>query len=105
MSDQWAIVELMGHVRTAGRISEEQRFGGTMGRLDIPTGDASGEYVTTYFHASSVYRITFASESAARAVAKQNEPEPVKGWEMPQLLGKPRETISMLDDDDEDRPY
>lgn len=32
----WAIVELMGHVRLAGRLSEEEKFGAKMGRLDIP---------------------------------------------------------------------
>lgn len=39
MNDQtetWAIVELMGHVRLAGRLSEEEKFGSKLGRLDIP---------------------------------------------------------------------
>ena len=36
----WAIVELMGHVRLAGRLSEEEKFGAKMGRLDIPAGQA-----------------------------------------------------------------
>lgn len=39
MTDSWAIVELMGHVRLAGRLTEEERFGSKMGRLDIPTGE------------------------------------------------------------------
>src|SRR5687768_8629685 len=34
--DAWAIVELMGHVRLAGRLTEEEKFGTKMGRLDIP---------------------------------------------------------------------
>ena len=36
MSETWAIVELMGHVKLAGKLSEEERFGVKMGRLDIP---------------------------------------------------------------------
>lgn len=36
--DAWAIVELMGHVRIAGRLTEEEKFGSKMGRLDIPSG-------------------------------------------------------------------
>jgi hypothetical protein len=35
--DVWAIVELMGHVRLAGRLTEEEKFGVKMGRLDIPS--------------------------------------------------------------------
>lgn len=34
--ESWAIVELLGHVRMAGRLTEEERFGGKMGRLDVP---------------------------------------------------------------------
>lgn len=34
--ESWAILELMGHVRLVGRISEEERFGTKMGRIDIP---------------------------------------------------------------------
>jgi hypothetical protein len=35
--DSWAILELMGHVRMAGRVTEEERFGAKMGRIDVPT--------------------------------------------------------------------
>ena len=44
----WAICELLGHVRMAGRVSEEQRFGATVGRLDVPTDDG---FHTIYFGA------------------------------------------------------
>lgn len=104
MSEQWAVVELMGHVRTAGRISEEERFGGTMGRLDIPIGDSESEYVTTYFHSSSVYRVTFTSEAAARAVASQNMPAPVHSWEMP-ILRNPESLTDKTIDPQHDRDF
>lgn len=50
----WAIVELMGHVRLAGRLTEEEKFGTKMGRLDIPAevtcptcgGSGNGEIST-----------------------------------------------------------
>lgn len=35
--DTFAIVEMMGHVRMAGRLTEEQRFGSVIGRCDVPT--------------------------------------------------------------------
>lgn len=34
--ETWAVVELMGHVKLAGKLTEEERFGAKMGRLDIP---------------------------------------------------------------------
>lgn len=79
---EWAIVELMGHVRIAGRVSEERLFGAALGRIDIPTDDAGG-FVTQYFGGGSVYRITPVSEELARSVARANRPEPVRRWELP----------------------
>ncbi|MBW3638157.1 MAG: hypothetical protein KY445_17060, partial [Armatimonadetes bacterium] len=64
---QWAIVELMGHTKMAGRVSEETKFGTVMGRIDIPKGDA---FVTTYFSGGSVYRVTPCDEKSARDVAE-----------------------------------
>lgn len=102
--ESWAVLELMGHVRTAGRITEEQRFGATLGRCDVPQAD--GSFVTIYFGGSSVYRLTPCSEEAARAVALRNKPEPVHAWELPQpKLEAPRSSRDAAGnfDPDEDR--
>jgi len=66
----WAVVELMGHARLAGRLTEEEKFGAKLGRLDIPKGDG---FFTQYFGGGSVYRITLVDEAAARAVAMHNQ--------------------------------
>lgn len=72
---QWAIVELMGHVRMAGRVSEEQRFGVTLGRMDVPdvAAGAAPDAVarTQLFSGSSIYRVTYCTEDAARAVVAE----------------------------------
>lgn len=79
----WAIVELMGHVKIAGKLTEEEKFGAKMGRLDIPNGEG---FVTQYFGGGSVYRITFVTEEVARIVSQRNKPEPVRSWELPKQL-------------------
>lgn len=78
----WAILELMGHVRVAGKISQVAQYGSPMGRIDIPSGDG---FVTQFFGGSSVYRITPCTEEIARGVAKHNKPEPVHSFELPRL--------------------
>jgi hypothetical protein len=85
----WAIVELMGHVRLAGKLTEEEKFGGKLGRLDIPHGDG---YVTQYFGAASVYRITLVSEEVARDVCKKTSPAPVSVWDYPKALVPAKDT-------------
>ncbi len=78
--EQWAIVELMGHVRLGGFVTEEEQFGVKMGRIDIH--GPNGAIATQYFGGTSVYRITPTTEEIANAVAR-NTPAPVQAWELP----------------------
>lgn len=65
-NDSWAIVELMGHVSMAGRVTKPGEYGG-LWQIDIPEGDA---YRTEFFGGQSVYRIRMVSEEIARAYAR-----------------------------------
>lgn len=92
----WAIVELMGHVRLAGRLTEEEKFGAKMGRLDIPQGDG---WVTQYFGGGSVYRLTIVSEAVARDVSKRSYAPPVQPWDYPKQLTASAAVADAEDDD------
>ena len=95
MENNWAVLELTGHVRLAGRVTEEEKFGVKLGRIDIPTVD--GGFVTQYFSGPSIYRMTPVGEEAARAVAKSCQPQPVHSWELPKQL--PEAAIQKVRDD------
>lgn len=102
---QWAILELMGHVRLAGIVTEEERFGIKMGRIDIPNQDG---FTTQYFGGSSVYRLTPTTEEIARGVATRNQPTPVHRWELP-AASIPTNEVQQFGtdydrDDDDDLP-
>jgi hypothetical protein len=100
--DQWAIVELMGHVRLAGRLTEESHFGSALGRIDIPKDHdlAAGEdaFITQFFGGASVYRITPVSEEAARQVARMARPAPI--YRLALTAAPPRPSYEYGDDDD-----
>ena len=64
---EWAIVSLMGHCTFAGKVTEETKFGTTLGRCDIPQSD--GSFVTRYFPGSSLYSLVVCTEAAAKARA------------------------------------
>ena len=83
MADVWAIVELMGHVRLAGKLTEEEKFGSKLGRLDIPDGAG---YITQFFGGGSVYRITVVTEAVARETSKRTTPAPVSPWNYPKQI-------------------
>ena len=67
--EAWAIVELMGHVSMAGRVTKPGEYGG-LWQIDIPTGDS---FRTEFFGSQSVYRIRMVSEEIARAYAPRHE--------------------------------
>jgi hypothetical protein len=95
----WAVVELMGHLRRAGRISEVEQFGTKLLRLDVPVGPE--EFVTEFYGGASIYRLRPAAEDVVRAVAEQiGDPRPV----MPVSYRLPPPAApsdSHLDEDDE----
>lgn len=79
---EWSILELMGHRRLAGFVREVDLAGASFIRIDVP-GDGAGVVLTQLYGASSVYCLTPTTEEIARAVARQNQPEPVQRWELP----------------------
>jgi hypothetical protein len=77
----WAILELMGHRRLAGHLSEVSIAGGSFVRIDVPVDLAKN--VTQFYSPSAVYCITPTTEETARAVARGAQPAPVQRWELP----------------------
>lgn len=93
---QWAILELLGHVKVAGLVTEESHFGTALGRIDIPADD--GTMTTQYFGGASIYRLTPTTEEIARSVAVRNQPTPAHPWELRQLAAP-----AVEDEEDEGR--
>jgi hypothetical protein len=80
--DSWAILELFGHRKLAGRVTEATLAGGSFLRIDVPGLD--GETAATQFYGpSAIYAITPCEESVARRFAQDHQPAPVVRWELP----------------------
>ena len=78
----WAVVELMGHVKTAGQVSEETHFGTVLGRLDVPeVGDKPAS--TFFFGGTSIFRVTPCTEEVARLVLQQSFQAPIVAYQLP----------------------
>lgn len=80
----FAILELMGHRRLAGKVSEAEIGGGAFLRIDMPMKDGSNS--TQFYSPGSIYCITPTTEEIAREVALASQPEPVNKWEFKQLV-------------------
>jgi hypothetical protein len=98
--DEWAILELMGHRRLAGKVTDAVIGGGAFLRIDVPTENDG--YSTQYYSPGSIYCITPTSEQIARIVAKQSQSTPVYRWELSQLTeGLKADYDPALDENDE----
>ncbi len=62
----WAIVELMGHRQTAGRVAEVEYAGARMLRVDSPKPDSAEMIVTQFYGGSAIYCLTPCEEDTAR---------------------------------------
>lgn len=65
MPPRWAVLELLGHRRLVGRVSEVELFGRRMGLVEVPTRD--GGFARQHFGGASVYALTETTEEKVRA--------------------------------------
>lgn len=81
---QWAIVEMFGHQRVAGLVSEVTFGGCNFVRVDVPqVGSEPG--FTKMLGQGAIYCINFVSEEIARANAAYNRSVPVQSYELPMI--------------------
>ncbi len=89
---EWALVELMGHQRIVGYVTEQTIGGAAMLRVDVPDKDGVTKF-TRFYGASAIYAINPIGKAEAIALAQGVDAEPIKAWQLP--APKP------IEDDDE----
>lgn len=88
--EMWAVVEIMGHKRIAGKVSEEVKFGVPMMRVDVPETKTHKSFVR-YFGGGSIHSFTPMDEDSVRRAAEwlDESPSVLPGViESPMLAGK-----------------
>ena len=74
----FAVIEMMGHRKIVGLVTESDISGGQLLRVDVLNADGEPER-TEYIGVGSIYCLTIVSEEAAKAVAARNAPRPAWG--------------------------
>lgn len=80
--DQWCVVEIMGHKKYAGRVTEQELGGTSFVRIDVPEVEGHPAF-TKLFGAASIYCITPTTEDIAKAVASEYRESPVFLYDLP----------------------
>jgi hypothetical protein len=97
-TDQWAICELFGHSRIAGRISEQVFGGAALVRVDVPeltyTEQRYGQPERTVtipahtrsFGGAAIYSINWTDEAGAKIAAQSIKHRPIQPYGLEDTL-------------------
>lgn len=100
--EAFGLVELFGHQRVVGKISEQSIGGCNFVRVDIPQKD--GTFYTRFFGNGAIYAINITTEEVAMQLAARMDQEPAFAWQLPknpQLADATRASTSPSYEDDE----
>ncbi len=110
--EAWAIIELFGHNRMAGKVTEQTIGGASFVRVDVPDTAQSPSF-TRMLNPSSIYAINPVTEEVARGYAERLDTKPIESWDARAVIKKIDEmkklaTANTRDDgteNDDDQPY
>ena len=97
----WGLVEVMGHSRYAGKISEQSIGGCNFVRVDIPAFEDQPGF-TKLLGQSSIFAITPTTEQIARGMAQQFRSTPISVYDLPESFRQTQLPYIACDDDSED---
>lgn len=83
---QWAIIEIMGHQRYAGFVTEQSIGGASFVRVDVPENGAENPAFTKLFGAGSIYAITPVAEHVARLASQKLNQVPITLYDLPESI-------------------
>lgn len=85
--EEWCIVELFGHQKIAGLVSEQNLGGQNFIRIDVPATEFEKEF-TKLFHSNAIYAITPTTEIMAKACAIEIGKKPINLYVDNELMEK-----------------
>lgn len=95
--DQFALVELFGHSKIAGRVSEQTIAGGALVRVDVPETKSNPPF-TRFFGISAIYSINPVTEDVAKHMAEKMAVKPIDVWDIRDYLDKSK-ALAMSNED------
>lgn len=111
---EWCVLEIMGHKKFAGLVTEQSIGGTSFVRVDVPAlTDIMGQPMlpafTKLFGAASIYCISPCTEETARRFAASLQAEAFNRYELPRLAAPPHqatdEAPDYYDSDDQGEDY
>lgn len=80
----FAIIELFGHNRIAGKVSEQSIGVATFIRVDVPETKQMPSF-SKLFHPNAIYAINPVTEEVANEMAGKIESKPIQAWDIQEM--------------------
>ena len=91
--DTWALVELFGHQKIVGHVTEQEIAGKGFIRVDVPDFNGAKSF-TRFYGPDAIYSLNPVSEEVARGLMTRYRNVPVQAYEMPLLEAPASEDLS-----------
>lgn len=82
-----AIVELFGHTRMAGVVTEQNIGGASFIRIDVPETTRQPSF-TRMVHPNAVYAINPVTEDVMKGMAETFQKKPIESWDLQEMRRK-----------------
>ena len=112
--ETWGIIELFGHQKMAGLISEQVLGGASMIRIDVPETENQPSF-SRLLNVSAIYAINPTDEATAKAMAGRFDKKPIETWDIKNVIAKQKLALTSSndpdwiqqedDEDDDDSPF
>ena len=99
--NEWALVELFGHQKIVGKVTEATMAGGAFLRVDVPEFNKSPAF-TRFYSPGAIYSINPISEAVARGLMERYRNEPISRFELPQIAEKCSAGYEKREEEDEE---
>jgi hypothetical protein len=104
--EMWALVELFGHNRVAGKVVEAEIGGGTLIRVEVPAVKGR-EPLTKYYNVKAIYAITPVDEATATRMAESIDAAPINSYSLDREVDRINRIRALPagEDEQDDIPY
>ena len=100
--NEWALVEIMGHQRIVGKVSEQVIAGSAFLRVDVPEIQGKPGF-TRFYSPGAVYAISPITEQTAMGMLPGVDAEPVRRFDIvKQIASGPVQPGLPIEDGEED---
>jgi hypothetical protein len=101
--ESWALVELFGHQKIVGKVTEATIGGCSFVRVDVPKCGKEPAY-TKFYGNGAIYAMTPVSDEVGKALLERIRPDPISRFDLPELRSPASEARIVADDGYDDHP-